>query len=815
MIKNSFPLYLKIKFVKNFKKIMSPIKPRLIILLISFLLTISSYAQKHTLSGYIRDIETGEELLGANININEIKTGTSTNLYGFYSLTVPDGTYEVVFSFIGYQETTKTIEINKDVSLNIDLKPTAFTTGEVVVSGERSDANVNSSRMSVEKIAVEDIKKLPAFMGEVDVMKTIQLLPGVQAAGEGNTGFYVRGGGPDQNLILLDEATVYNASHLFGFFSVFNADAIKGFELYKGGMPAQYGGRISSVMDISMNNGNMKSYDFEGGIGTISTRLTAQGPIVKDKASFLISGRRTYIDILVKPFVNKESPFRNSGYYFYDANLKLNYKFSDKDRIYLSGYYGKDVFNFSSTDAGFGMKIPWGNGIGSLRWNHLFSNKFFVNTTLLFSDYQFQTDVSMGTGEETTFRLIQSSGIRDYHFKQDYSFIPSPRHTIKFGTEYIYHQFTPNTLQIETEDTELDLGKSQKQFAHEAAVYIGDDFTVSEKLTIYAGLRASTFIQTGEFTRFVKDQYRLDNIDTIQYGPGEIVADYYSLEPRANIKYSLTSTSSIKASYMRNKQYIHLASLSASTLPTDLWVPSSDVVKPQIGTQYSIGYFRNFKDNLFETSLQIYYKDMDNLIEYADGALPMDQLNDNADNYFVSGTGQSYGMEVFIKKRYGDLTGWLGYTLSKTDRQFDEINEGEIFPAKYDRRHDLSLTLSYQINEKLSASAVFVYATGNTTTLPVARYTINGEIIEEYGPRNSYRMDPYHRLDLSVTWITKQTKKWESSWNFSIYNVYNRKNPYFIYFDYEGDASDGTFQTSAKQVSLFPILPAVTWNFKF
>jgi hypothetical protein len=784
-------------------------------MLIFFLLNISSYAQKHTLSGYIRDIETGEELLGANININEIKTGTSTNLYGFYSLTVPDGTYEVTFSFIGYQETQKTIEINKDVNLNIDLKSTAFTTGEVVVSGERNDANVNSSRMSVEKIAVEDIKKLPAFMGEVDIMKTIQLLPGVQAAGEGNTGFYVRGGGPDQNLILLDEATVYNASHLFGFFSVFNADAIKGFELYKGGMPAQYGGRISSVMDISMNNGNMKSYDFEGGIGTISTRLTAQGPIVKDKASFLISGRRTYIDILVKPFVNKESPFRNSGYYFYDANLKLNYKFSDKDRIYLSGYYGKDVFNFSSTDDGFGMKIPWGNGIGSLRWNHLFSNKFFVNTTLLFSDYQFQTDVSMGSGEESTFRLIQSSGIRDYHFKQDFSFIPSPRHTVRFGSEYIFHRFTPNTLQIETEDTEVDLGKSQQQYGHEAAIYLGDDFTVSEKLTIYAGLRASAFIQVGEFTRFVKDQYRLDNIDTIQYASGEIVADYYSLEPRVNVKYSLSPTSSVKASYMRNKQYIHLASLSASTLPTDLWVPSSDLVKPQIGAQYSIGYFRNFSDNLFETSLQIYYKNMDNLIEYADGALPMDQLNDNADNYFVSGTGQSYGLELFIKKRYGNLTGWIGYTLSKTDRQFDEINEGEIFPAKYDRRHDLSLTLSYQINEKLSASAVFVYATGNTTTLPVARYSINGEIIEEYGPRNSYRMDPYHRLDLSVTWITKQTKNWESSWNFSIYNVYNRKNPYFIYFDYEGDASDGTFQTSAKQVSLFPILPAVTWNFKF
>ncbi|MFP4665060.1 MAG: TonB-dependent receptor [Bacteroidales bacterium] len=789
-------------------------KRSLIFFLLSFFIT-TGFAQKHTISGYVRDAGTGEELLGANVSVEGQNIGATTNAYGFYSLTVPDGKYKLSYSFIGYQEEKVDANITSDKKLNIDLKPTAYQTEEVVVSSERSDANVNSSRMSVEKIPMEEVKKLPSFMGEVDVMKTVQLMPGVQAAGEGNAGFYVRGGGPDQNLIILDEATVYNASHLFGFFSVFNADAIKGFELYKGGMPAQYGGRVSSVMDIQMNNGNMKSYDFEGGIGTIATRFTAQGPIKKDKASFLISGRRTYIDVLIKPFINKDSPFKGSGYYFYDGNLKLNYKFSDSDRLYLSAYYGEDIFNFSSTDAGFNLKIPWGNGIGSLRWNHLFNNKFFVNTTALFSDYKFRTDISMGSGEDADFRLIQNSGIRDFHFKQDYTYLPNPLHEIRFGAEYIYHTFTPNTVNIEQDNQDIDLGSSEKQFAHEAAVYLGDDYTITEKLSIYAGLRASTFIQTGPFTRYVKDEYRLDNVDSVKYKSGDIVADYYSLEPRLNIKYSLSPTSSVKASYMRNKQYIHLASLSASTLPTDLWVPSSDVVQPQIGAQYAVGYFRNFKDNLFETSIQIYYKDMDNLIEYADGALPMDQLNDNADNYFVFGKGTSYGAELFIKKRYGDLTGWLGYTLSKTDRTFDDINEGKPFPAKYDRRHDLSLSLSYQINDKLSASTVFVYATGNTTTLPVARYTINGEIIEEYGDRNSYRMDPYHRLDLSLTYIHKKTKNWESSWNFSVYNVYNRKNPYFIYFDYEGNASDGSFQTSAKQVSLFPVLPAVTWNFKF
>ena len=784
-------------------------------LLLSLLIPMGALAQKHTISGYIRDTETGEELIGANVMLEDKSAGTTSNAYGFYSLTLPDGTYTITYSFIGYQEQKKTLDIYSDKKINIDLKPTAYQTEEVVISSERTDANVNSSRMSVEKIPVEEVRKLPAFMGEVDVMKTVQLLPGIQAAGEGNTGFYVRGGGPDQNLIILDEATVYNASHLFGFFSVFNADAIKGFEMYKGGMPAQYGGRVSSVMDIKMNNGNMKSYDFQGGIGTIATRFTAQGPIQKDKSSFLISGRRTYIDILMQPFINKDSPFKGSGYYFYDANLKLNYKFSDKDRLYLSGYYGKDVFNFKSSDDGFNLKMPWGNGISSLRWNHLFSNKFFVNTTAMFSDYTFQTDVSMGMGENSDFRLIQSSGIRDYHLKQDFTYLPGPLHTIRFGADYIYHRFSPNTVNVEQENQEIDLGGSEKQYAHEAALYIGDDWIINEKLTIYAGLRGSMFMQVGPFTRYVKDEYRLDNIDSVKYSSGEVVADYYSLEPRLNIKYSLGPTSSVKASYMRNKQYIHLASLSATSLPTDLWVSSSDVVKPQIGAQYAVGYFRNFKDNLFETSFQLYYKDLHNLIEYADGALPMDQLNDNPDNYFVFGDGRSYGAELFIKKRYGDITGWLGYTWSKTTRWFDEIDDGKTFPAKYDRRHDLSFTLSYEINKKLTASTVFVYATGNTTTLPVARSTINGEIILEYGDRNSYRMDPYHRLDLSLTYTHKKTADWESSWNFSIYNVYNRKNPYFIYFDYDGNASDGSFQTSAKQVSLFPILPAITCNFKF
>ncbi|MDR2009204.1 MAG: TonB-dependent receptor [Bacteroidales bacterium] len=775
------------------------------------------FGQKYTISGYIKDKSSGEELLGANVIVNEGKSGTSANSYGFYSISLPAGTYEISFSFVGYAEQKKTINLDSDKTLNIELENSAVVTQEVVVSSERS-RNVEDSRMSVTKIPIETVKTLPAFMGEVDVLKTVQLLPGVQAAGDGNSGFYVRGGGPDQNLILLDEAIIYNASHLLGFFSVFNADAIKDMEIYKGGMPAQYGGRISSVLDISMKNGNMKKFEAEGGIGTISSRLTVQGPIVKDKASFLISGRRTYIDLLIKPFTKKESLLRSSGYYFYDVNAKFNYRFSDKDRLYISAYYGEDVFNFKSNDAGFAMGIPWGNGMASIRWNHLFSNKFFSNTTFVASDYKFQTSIEMTSDENsgTDFSFIQDSGIRDFYIKQDFTWLPNPKHNIKFGLEYIYHIFSPNSVSASLADMSFESVTKNKQYAHEAAIYIGDDFKINDRITLYAGVRGSIFNQVGPFTRYIKDEYYLQTIDSVVYKKNESVALYHSIEPRVSIKVGLDKSSSIKASFMQNKQYIHLASLSASTLPTDLWVPCSDRLKPQMGRQYAIGYFRNFFNDHFEASVEVYYKDMYNLIEYADGALPGDEVvQDNADNYFITGDGNSYGIEFFIKKRTGSFTGWIGYTLSKTDRFFDDVNDGKKFPAKYDRRHDISVTATYTITEKLTASAIFIYATGNTTTLPASRYMIDGELTSEYGERNSYRMAPYHRLDLSLTWDHKKTDKWTSSWNFSIYNVYNRKNPYFVYFENSGTVKDGTFKTTAKQVSLFPILPSVTWNFKF
>ncbi len=791
-------------------------KTRFIYTLFLLFIATSVFSQKYTLSGYIKDKESGEELLGANILVKDKNIGTTTNAYGFYSLSLPSGKYEITYSFIGYSEITETINLNSNQTRNISLENSAIITQEVIVSGEKNK-NVEDSKMSVIKLPVESIKTLPAFMGEVDILKTLQLLPGVQSAGEGNSGFYVRGGGPDQNLILLDEAIIYNAAHLFGFFSVFNADAIKDMEIYKGGMPAEYGGRISSVLDISMNNGNMNKYKVEGGIGTIASRFTVQGPIIKEKSSFILSARRTYIDILLQPFIKKSSPFKGSGYYFYDLNAKLNYRFSDKDRLFFSAYYGKDIFDFKTKDSGFNMSIPWGNGMTSLRWNHLFSSKFFSNTTLVASDYKFQTLVEMGEHDKPDqgLRFVQNSGVRDYYLKQDFTYIPNPRHTIKFGLNYIYHIFRPNSVSAKLGDNEIDFSTAQKQKAHEAAIYIGEDFKMSDRITIYGGFRIAAFNQVGKFTRYVKDENLMNNIDTIKYKKGESVAFYDSYEPRASIKFSLDKNSSLKASFMQNKQFIHLASLSASTLPTDLWVPCSDVIKPQGGRQYALGYFRNFFNDHYETSVEAYYKDLYNLIEYADGALPGDDVNDNADNYFIFGDGYSYGLEFFIKKRTGRFTGWLGYTWSKTDRFFDKINDGQAFPAKYDRRHDFSLTTTYQISEKWDASLVFVFATGNTTTLPIARYMIDGELISEFGPRNSYRMKAYHRLDLSVTYQHKKTDKWESSWNFSVFNAYNRKNPYFIYFEDSGSVETGNFTTKAKQVSLIPILPSITWNFKF
>lgn len=789
------------------------------------LLSLAQSAKKYTISGYVKEDATGEFLIGANVYIKELTRGTTTNQYGFYSLTVEEGDYTLVISFIGLQEYVEPMKLNEDKRINVALKSGAIKKEEVVITGERSDRNTQETQMGVVQMPIETIKQLPAFMGEVDILKTIQLLPGVQSSGEGNTGFYVRGGGPDQNLILLDEAVVYNAAHLFGFFSVFNADAVKNIELIKGGMPANYGGRLASVLDISMKEGNSKEYHAEGGIGAIASRLTVQGPLKKDTASFIVSGRRTYADVLSKPFIPENSTAKGSGYYFYDLNAKINYRLSDKDRLFLSGYFGRDVFSFKNNKSGFSADMKWGNATTCLRWNHLYNDKLFVNTSLIFSDYYFE----FAAGQEE-FEGRFFSGIRDWNVKIDYNWLPDIRHNIKFGLNYIYHTFTPTSASARSGDVNFDLGKVARLYAHDAALYLCDDFDITEKLRVHAGLRATYFEQIGPFDRYVKNEYGKIT-DTIHYkgieennplmkllvdfGNNQSVQVYRRLEPRLSARYTLGKTSSVKASFTMNYQYIHLASFASVSLPTDIWVPSTSLVRPQKGLQYSIGYFRNFFSDALETSVEVYYKTMDNQIEYKDGALPGDNVLDNPDNNFTFGSGKAYGIEFFLKKAKGKFTGWIGYTLAKTTRQFPALNFGNEFPAKYDRRHDLSLIANYEISERWNVSAVFVYATGNTLTVPVARYVYEGNLVNEYGARNGYRMPPYHRADISVTYYGKKRKRWQSSWNLSIYNVYSRQNPFFIYFDSEGSIADGSFRVVAKQVSLFPILPSITYNFKF
>jgi TonB dependent receptor/CarboxypepD_reg-like domain/TonB-dependent Receptor Plug Domain len=763
--------------------------------------------QQYTISGFIKDSTNGESLPGATIQILHSTNGVHTNNYGFYSITLPAGNYILLYSFIGFESKAIALSLRENISQNLDLTPHSYQAKEVVITDKRKDANVKSTDMGRAELSTLQIKKLPALMGEVDVLKALQLMPGVQAAGEGNAGFYVRGGGPDQNLILLDEAPVYNTGHLFGFFSVFNADAIRNTTLIKGGMPANYGGRLSSVVDISMKEGNNKKFQGEGGIGLISSRLSFQGPLKKDKASFIVSARRTYIDLITKPFINNTN-YKGSGYYFYDLNVKMNYIFSDKDRIYLSGYVGRDVFSFNNNDRSFDVKIPWGNTTATLRWNHVFNKKLFANTSLIYNDYKFQFSAL-----QNNFDLNLSSGISDANIKTDFDYYARVNHHIKFGGNYIYHTFTPSTISGKQDSTKFSPENVFKKYAHEVALYLMDDWEISPHLQLNAGVRYSGFVQIGPYTRYARDAAG-NKTDSTVYGRGQPVVSYGGLEPRIILRWSWNEKSSIKAAVTRNYQFIHLVSNAGTTLPTDVWVPSTYLVKPQLSWQYSAGYFRNFNDNIYEASAEVYYKDMRHQIEYREGYTP---TFDDPEKDFVFGKGQAYGLELFVNKKRGRFTGWLGYTLAWTWREFPDLNNGERYPAKYDRRHDLSLVGTYDLNKHWSLSGVFIYGTGNTTTLPETFYFMETTLVQGYGSINSYRMAAYHRLDLSAIYTPtpKKPRRIKSSWTFSIYNVYSRKNPYFIYFDQTGSALNGTLRVDVKQVSLFPVLPSVTYNFKF
>ncbi|WP_417592283.1 TonB-dependent receptor [Owenweeksia hongkongensis] len=755
-----------------------------------------AYAQNYTLKGRVKDAANGEDLIGAAVVVEGVSgKGATTNTYGFYSLTLAKGTYQISIQYIGYQSVIKEVVLDKDVSLDIELREETESLEEVVVSAETANANVTKTEMSVAKISPKDVETVPVLFGEKDIIKMVQLLPGVKTSGEGGSGFSVRGGGLDQNLILLDEAPVYNASHLLGFFSVFNSDAIKDVTLYKGGMPAEYGGRASSVMDVIMKDGNAKRFGASGGIGLISSKLTLEAPIVKDKGSFIVSGRRTYADLFLKLSSNED--LKNTTLYFYDLNLKANYQITDRDRIYVSGYFGRDNFGF---DDEFGFS--WGNATGTLRWNHIFNDRLFGNTSLIYSDYDYAFDI--GADEE---KFTLESGIKDWNLKQDFSYFLNSKNTIKFGANVIRHNFVPGKISTGSESS-FAAEDIDEQYAVEGALYVQNEQKVGLRWSFTYGLRYSVFDYMG-----AGEAYEIDDdgivTSTQAYGDWESIQFYHGLEPRASAKYLLNETSSIKVAYNRNYQYMHLLSNSTSGSPTDRWVPSSNNVKPQIADQVAAGYFRNFKDNMFEFSAEVYYKEMQNLIDYRTGADLV--FNSSVETELVYGSGKAYGLELLLKKTQGKFTGWLSYTLSRSLREFDDIDDGKIFPSRQDRIHDLSVTAIYAFHPKWTASANFVFYTGDAVTFPSGKYESAGRQVPYYTERNGYRFPNYHRMDLGLTWTVKKTEKFESSWNFSVYNAYGRENPYIINFEENED----TGQTEAVQFALFKAIPSISYNFRF
>jgi hypothetical protein len=769
-----------------------------------FLSAIICHGQKYTISGIIKSKAKGETLIGASIRVIPASpadrtgnTGTVSNEYGFYSLTLEKGTYTIEISAVGLQAQQQEIVLNKDISINIQLDDEVKSLEGVVVSAQSRGRSISSPQMGIERVSTKEIKNIPVLLGERDILKTIQLLPGIKSAGDGNSGFFVRGGAGDQNLILLDEAPVYNASHLLGFFSTFNSDAIKDITVYKGGMPAQYGGRLSSVLDIKMNDGNNQDYNVSGGIGLISAKLNVEGPIQKDKSSFLVTGRRTYVDAFLK--LSSDSAINSNRLYFYDLNAKLNYQLGDKDRLYLSGYFGKDVLGVGET---FG--IDWGNSTGTLRWNHIFNSQLFANTSIIFSNYNYKISIRSG-GDN--FDII--SKIQDWNLKQEYQWYANSNHNLRFGFNTIYHTITPGEIKA-YQSVSLNSTALQKRYSWENAVFLSDTWKASDKVNLTYGLRASAFSILGK-----GDFYQIDNdgkvTDTLSYNNGGFVKTYFNLEPRVAASYIFNPRSSLKASYVRNVQNMHLVSNSTSSNPTDKWIANTNIIKPEVADQVSLGYYRNLFNNQFELSVETYYKWMQNQIDYRDGA-DVFANSDAIESELLFGKGRAYGIEFLLKKKAGKFTGWLSYTLSKTERKIDGINDNEWYNARQDRTHDVALVGSYQLNRKWTLSANWVFYTGDAVTLPAGKYSIDGQTVYYYTKRNGYRMPDYHRLDLGATCILKQKKRWSSELTFSLYNAYGRENAYTINFR---DNADDPSKTEAVRVALFKFIPSVSYNFKF
>lgn len=764
---------------------------------LALLCFLESHAQNNTkintftVSGTVRDSLTGELLYGAACALANSGTGTTANAYGFYSLPLPVGSQKLIYSFVGYEKLILNVDLTKDTTLNISLLSESKALEEVVVEGKSYQEKVQDSQMSIVELNAEEAKRIPVVFGEVDLIKVLQLKPGVQSGGEGTSGLYVRGGGPDQNLVLLDEAVVYNAAHLFGFFSIFNSDAVRNVQLYKGDFPAQYGGRLSSVVDVRLKEGNRKRFSAQGGIGLIASRLTIETPIIKDKASLVVAMRRTYFDVFTEVLndAQKNNPNWNRipRYYFYDVNIKFNVDLSKKDKLFVSGYFGRDVFGFNSP-GGFNIDFKWGNATSTVRWNRIISPKLFLNTSFVFSDYQYNI-----TNKFDVFSFSVGSGVRDMRLKTDLDYYLNDKHYLKLGAQLERHDFDIGRLNANSSDGNVSFQAGNTYTAYEGGIYLNEEFKVNEKLSLDMGMRLSAFLNDS--------------------------ANYAGLEPRFSVKWAFRDNFSVKMSYARMLQYMHLVANSGASLPTDIWYPSSGRVKPQISQQVAAGISWTFAEGRFLLTNELYFKDMQRQIDFRDGANLF--VNNNLDQEFVFGRGWAYGNEIYIEKKRGKTTGWLGYTLSWSLRQFASLNDNRVFPYRYDRRHDASLVIMHEFSRRWTFSGTWVYGTGNAITLPIGRYVVQDipgspiSIIPQYSDRNAFRLRPYHRLDLGL--IYRFFPRWgESDLTLSIYNAYSRMNPFFVYFEETKDLeTDATTGFKAKQVSLFPIIPAITYNFKF
>ncbi|WP_232831849.1 TonB-dependent receptor [Taibaiella helva] len=777
-------------------------------------ISLGAHAQENvTLSGIITAKTNTETVIGASIFIPEAKVSTVTDAYGFYSIPLPKGTYTIVISYVGFENIEESIVLTENTRKDFSMLEKSKMLDEVEIKYNSSASNIQKPEMSVHKLSIATIKKMPAVMGEVDILKAILQLPGVSTAQEGATGFNVRGGSVDGNLIMLDEAVVYNTSHLFGFFSVFNADVIKDLKLYKGGIPAQFGGRTSSVLDIYQKEGNNKEYHVSGGIGAISSRLLAEGPIVKDKGSFVVAGRASYAHLFLK-LANNDNSIS-----FYDLNAKLNYKINDNNRIYLSGYFGKDKMDFSNF-----FNNNYSNSFFNLRWNHLFSENFFSNASIIYSKYNYGLKIKF-------VGIDWASDIHNYNFKYNFSHHLSDKLSLNYGINFIYYQFNPGTIKPIDATSPINADQIEQKYAWENALYISADQKLTDKISLNYGLRYSYFRRLGEqnVNNYANDQAVVFNPElqiyeegrptgVTHYNKNKKITDFGNLEPRLAISYAINDDQSIKASYNRMSQYIHLISNTASVSPLDIWAPSDQYLKPEILDQFALGYFRNFSNGKYSLETEAFYKKTKNKADYIDGAELI--ARKAIEQVLLNGEARAYGLEVMLKKNTGKLTGWLSYTLSKAEQRTPGrnaaepgINNGNWYRANYDKTHNLSLTAAYQLTKKWSLGALFTYQTGKAATYPIGKYQYQGITIANYGARNAYSLPAYHHLDLSATFTPKpdSKKRWKSEWVFSIYNIYNRSNAAAIMFEQNRE----TGLSEAKRISIFGIVPGVTYNFKF